>query len=400
MSDQTPKKKRSWTLRIVGLVALVGALAIAAFGIFGRQESDAKLAKWTDAQAVLSVSVVQPKRGSASQEIVLPGDIQAWNQAPLYARVNGYLKSWKKDIGALVKTGDVLGSIEAPDLDQQLDQARAKLASTQADANLARLTSKRWKGLLGSNSVSQQTADEKAGDAEAKESLVTAAQADVKRLEALESFKRLVAPFDGVVTARNTDIGDLITVGTGGRPLFTVSDIHDVRIYVRVPQVYAADLQVGMEADLKLMQYLGQTFAAKLLTTSNAITEESRTVLVQLVADNPDGKLWPGSFVEVHFKLPANADILTLPTSALLFRKNGMEVATVGPDSKVVVKPIKIARDLGTEVEVSSGVSLSDKVIDSPSDTIGQGMVVKVDNPGATSKGSDAQVAASNGTPR
>ncbi len=400
MSDQKPKKKRSWTLWIVGLVALAGALAIAAFGIFGRQDSDAKLAKWTDAQAVPSVSVVQPKRGSGSQEIVLPGDIQAWNQAPLYARVNGYLKSWKKDIGARVKTGEVLGSIEAPDLDQQLDQARAKLASTQADTNLAKLTSKRWKSLLGSNSVSQQTADEKAGDAEAKASLVTAAQADVKRLEALESFKRLVAPFDGVVTGRNTDIGDLITVGTGGRALFTVSDIHAMRIYVRVPQVYAADLQVGMEADLKLMQYPGQMFYAKLLTTSNAISEESRTVLVQLVADNPDGKLWPGSFVEVHFKLPTNPDILTLPTSSLLFRQHGMEVAVVGPDNKIVVKPIKIARDLGTEVEVTSGVSLSDKVIDSPSDTLEQGTVVQVANPGAASKGTDAQVAASNGTAR
>ncbi len=400
MSAEMPKKKRSWALRIVGLIALVGAVAIAAFGVISRQDSDTKLAKWTDAQAVPSVTVIQAKRGEKDQEIVLPGDIQAWNQAPLYARVSGYLKSWSEDIGARVSAGEVLGTIEAPDLDQQLDQARARFASVQADAKLANLTSKRWKSLLSSNSVSQQTADEKGGDAEAKASLVEAAAADVKRLEALEGFKRLVAPFDGVVTGRNTDIGDLINVGTGGRALFTVSDIHEVRIYVHVPQAYAAELRPGMEANLNLAQYPGQTFHAKLLTTSNAISEESRTVLVQLVADNPDGKLWPGSYVEVHFKLPTDANILTLPTSSLLFREHGMEVATVGSEDKVVLKPIKIGRDLGTEVEVTSGILTSDNIIDSPSDSLEAGTVVKVANPGGASNGESAQVAASAGAAR
>jgi RND family efflux transporter MFP subunit len=404
MTAETPKQKRSWGLRIVGVVALCAAVAIAVTGILSRQDSDAKLAHWTDAQAVPSVNVIQAKRGEPDQEIVLPGDIQAWNQAVIYARVNGYLKNWNKDIGARVKAGDVLGAIEAPELDQQLDQARARLASAQADTNLANLTAKRWKALLSSNSVSQQTTDEKAGDAEAKAALVNAANADVKRLEAEESFKRLVAPFDGVVTARNTDIGDLITVGSGGRSLFTVSDIHTMRIYVRVPQAYAAELHAGMEADLKLTQYPTQTFQAKLLTTSNAISEESRTVLVQLTADNPDGKLWPGSYVQVHFKLPTDPNVLTLPTSALLFREHGMEVATVGPDDHVVLKPIKIGRDLGTEVEVDSGVSPSDRIIDSPSDSLEGGTEVKVANPDAAPN-AGAQVAASagpsaSGTPR
>ncbi len=400
MSADKPKKRRSWALRIVGLVALAAAATVAWVGIASRHESDAKLATWTDNQAVPSVAVIFAKRGEPEQEIVLPGDIQAWNQAPLYARVSGYLKAWYEDIGARVKTGDLLGTIEAPDLDQQLDQARARLATAQSDAKLANLTSQRWKTLLNSSSVSQQTADEKRGDADAKASNVNAALADVKRIEALEDFKRLVAPFDGVVTARNTDIGDLITVGTGGRPLFTVSDIHKVRIYVRVPQSYSAELRPGMEADLKLTQYPGQTFAAKLLTTSNAVSEDSRTVLVQLIANNPDGKLWPGSYVEVHFKLPTNADILTLPTSSLLFRQNGMEVATVGPKGEVVIKPIKIGRDLGTSVEVTSGVLPSDKIINSPSDSLEAGTTVKIANSGAESDKEGAKTTASVGASR
>ncbi len=399
MNAETPKKKRRWALRIVGVVTLLGAVVIAATGILSRKNSDSKLATWTNAQAVPSVKVVQAKHGEPDQQIVLPGDIQAWYQAPLYARVNGYLKIWYKDIGARVKAGEVLGVIEAPDLDQQLDQARARLASVQADARLANLTAKRWKNLLSSQSVSQQTTDEKSGDAEARASLVTAADADVKRLEALESFKRLAAPFDGVVTARNTDIGDLINIGSGGRPLFTVSDIHAMRIYVRVPQVYAADLHDGMEADLKLSQYPDQTFQAKLLTTANAITEESRTVLVQLVAENQAGKLWPGAYVEVHFKLPTNSEILTLPTSALLFREHGMEVATVGSGDKVVLKPIRIGRDLGTEVEVDSGISTNDKIIDAPSDSLEANTVVRVAAPPNGPAGS-AQVEASAGAAR
>ncbi len=397
MSADKPKKSRSWTPRIVGLAALAGAAALAWIGIASRHDSDAKLATWTDSQAVPSVTVIFAKRGEPEQEIVLPGDIQAWNQAPLYARVSGYLKAWNEDIGARVKAGDLLGSIEAPDLDQQLDQACARLATAQSDAKLATLTSQRWKTLLNSSSVSQQTADEKKGDADAKASNVNAASADVRRLEAMEGFKRLLAPFDGVVTARNTDIGDLITAGTGGRPLFTVSDIRKVRIYVRVPQAYSAELRPGMEADLKLAQYPGKTFEAKLLTTSNAVSEDSRTVLVQLIADNANGKLWPGSYVEVHFKLPTNADILTLPTSSLLFRQNGMEVATVGPTGDVVIKPIKIGRDLGTSVEVASGVLPSDKIIDSPSDSLEAGTAVKVANAGAASDKEGAQTAASGG---
>ena len=398
MSAETPKKKRSWVLRIGGLLALCGAVAIAVIGILGREHDDSKLKQWTDVQAVPAVKVIQAQRGEPDQEVVLPGDIEAWYQAPIYARVNGYLKIWYEDIGARVKAGEVLGVIEAPDLDQQLDQARARLASAQADANLANLTAKRWKGLLSSQSVSQQTTDEKTGDAEAKASLVVASAADVKRLEALESFKRLVAPFDGVVTGRNTDIGDLINVGAGGRALFTVSDIHEMRIYVRVPQAFAGQLTPNMEADLKLSQYPGVTFHAKLLTTSNAISSDSRTVLVQLTTENTDGKLWPGAYVEVHFKLPTDPNILTLPTSALVFRRNGMEVATVGPQDKVTMKPIKIGRDLGTEVEVTSGISPEDKVIDSPSDSLEAGTAVRVMNGGGTTKdGESAQVAASAG---
>ena len=396
MSGATPKKRRAWGLRILGIAALCGAVVLAVVGILSRQDSDSKLKTWTDNQAVPTVKVIQAKRGETEQELVLPGNIEAWNQAPIYARVNGYLKVWYKDIGARVTAGEVLGTIEAPELDQQLDQARARLASAQSDAKLANLTAKRWQSLLGSKSVSQQTSDEKAGDAEAKASLVTAASADVKRLQAMEGFKRLLVPFDGVVTARNTDIGDLINVGAGGRPLFTVSDIHEMRIYVNVPQALASELRPSMAADLKLAQYPGATFQATLLTTSNAILADSRTVLVQLTADNHDGKLWPGSYAQVHFKLPTDPNVLTLPSSTLLFRRDGMEVATVDAQQKVVLKPIRIARDLGTEVEVTSGVAPGDQIIDAPSDSLEAGAAVKVVNPAAaTDQG--AQVAISAG---
>jgi RND family efflux transporter MFP subunit len=376
--ESKPPRKRHRMLGLVLIVVLIGAVGVGVSGIWSRHQNDAKLAGWTKAQAIPTVAVVVPKRGAKDQELVLPGDIEAYYEAPIYARVPGYLKMWYKDIGAHVKAGEQLAVIDTPEIDQQLEQAKSDLASVQANATLAELTAKRWHSLLASQSVSQQTADEKEGDALAKKALVAASQANVERLQALENFKHITVPFDGVVTARETDIGALINAGSGsGVELFKVADIHQMRVYVRVPQAYASQLKQGMEADLKLAQYSHQAFKARLETTANAISKESRTVLVELMADNPDGKLWPGTFAEVHFHLPPDPDIYHIPTSALVFREHGLEVATVGADDKVALKPVTAGRDLGTQIEIVSGLDPSDRVIDNPPDSINTGDVVK-----------------------
>jgi RND family efflux transporter MFP subunit len=360
--------------------------AVAVLGVMSRDRSEAELQTWTDAAAIPTVTVVSPMRGEEKQELVLPGTVEAFYQAPIYARVSGYVKMWYKDIGAHVKAGELLAEIDAPDLDQQLAQARGNLLIAEANEQLAELTAKRWRALRTTDSVSQQTADEKAGDAAAKHAAVVSAEADVQRLVALESFKRITAPFDGVVTARKTDVGALINAGSGSGPeLFSVADMHEMRIYVRVPQTFAPELQIGMTATLRLPQHTKRTFTAKLATTSSSVATDSRTVLVELQADNADGALLPGTFAEVHFQLPEPPDVLRLPTSTLLFREHGLKVATVGPQDKVVLKPIEVGRDLGTEVEVTSGIAASDRVIDSPPDSIGAGDLVKVAAPAAVS---------------
>jgi RND family efflux transporter MFP subunit len=374
-----PPRKRHRMLGVVLIAVLIGAVALAVSGIWSRKQSEAKLSQWTKAQAIPTVAVVTPKRGAKDQELILPGDIEAYYEAPIYARVPGYLKMWYQDIGAHVKAGEQLALIDTPDLDQQFEQAKSDLASVQANATLAELTAKRWHSLLASQSVSQQTADEKEGDAVAKRALVAASQANVDRLQAMENFKHITAPFDGVVTARETDIGALINAGSGsGVELFKVADMHQMRVYVRVPQAYASQLTRGMEADLKLAQYPHQMFKATLDTTSNAISKDSRTVLVELMAENSGGKLWPGTFAEVHFKLPPDADVLKIPTSALVFREHGLEVATVGPGNKIALKPVTAGRDLGTEIEILSGLDASDRVVDNPTDSIAAGDVVRV----------------------
>jgi RND family efflux transporter MFP subunit len=374
-----PPRKRHRLLVLTLIVVLVGAGAVGVTGILSRRHNEAKLSTWTRAQAIPTVAVVLPQRGTKDQELILPGNVEAFYEAPIYARVPGYLKMWYKDIGARVKAGEQLAVIDTPDLDQQLTQAKSDLASVQANATLADLTAKRWKSLLASQSVSQQTVDEKVGDAAAKNALVAASQANVDRLQALENFKYITAPFGGVVTARETDIGALINAGSGsGVELFKVADMHQMRVYVRVPQAFTAQLHPGLVADLKLAQYPHQVFKATLETTSNAISKESRTVLAELMADNGDGKLWPGTFAEVHFQLPPDADVYRIPTSALVFRQDGLEVATVGPGDKAMLKPITPGRDLGTEIEVRSGLDPTDRVIDNPPDSLSAGDAVQV----------------------
>jgi RND family efflux transporter MFP subunit len=382
MSAQTakhPGRKVGWVL---GLLAIV-AVAVAYFGISNRESREAKLVQQTSAMAVPTVDVVSPQRGTGPQELVLPGDIQAWYTAPILARVNGYVKMWYKDYGAKVKAGDLLAEIDTPDLDQQLDQAKADLATAQANLALAEITAKRWNALRSSDAVSQQSADEKAGEASARKAEVESAKAKVGHLQALEDFKRIVAPFDGTVTVRNIDVGALVSATPSGnthelQELFEVADVRKLRIYVQVPQAFAAELSPGLKADLHLSQYPGRTFEAELATTSNAIAQKSRSLLVELHCDNKDNLLQPGSFVEVHFKLPANAEALRLPSTALIFRGLQPEVATVGDDGKVLLKQVRVGRDLGTEIEVLSGLSRTDRVVKSPSDSIADGDQVKI----------------------
>ncbi len=384
--DPAPRRSRTG-LKLAGVAALIVAAAVAANGIWQRDSSDRKLAEWTDAQAIPTVAVIRPEPETKVQPLVLPGDIDAWYEAPIYARVPGYLKMWYTDIGANVKTGQVLGEIDTPDLDQQLDQAQHDLASAIANWKLAEVTARRWTGLLKSGSVSQQSVDEKAADAVALQAKVEASRANVDRLNALEGFKKLTAPFDGVVTARKTDIGALINVGSGvGPELFAVADIHRMRVYVRVPQSFSSQISVGMKATLRLPQYPDQTFPATVLTTSNAINPESRTVLVELEADNPDRKLWPGNFADVRFDIPADTKILQIPASALLFQSEGLQVAVLGPNNRVEIRSVRVGRNFGTKVEILSGISASDRVIDSPPDSIiaGQAVHPEEGNPAIT----------------
>jgi RND family efflux transporter MFP subunit len=368
-------RKVMWRLSLLGLIAV----AVAIFGISSREKNETDLAQWTQAQAVPTVDIVMPEHGVGRQELTLPGNVAAWYQAAIYARVNGYVKMWYKDIGAKVKAGELLAEIDTPDLDQQYEQAKGELSKAEANEALAELTAKRWEALRSSDAVSQQNADEKAGEYNASKAEVAAATANVARLAALEDFKKIVAPFDGVVAARNIDVGALVnSTPTSPVALFEVADVHEMRIYVSVPQSFSAELHEGMTAELKLPQYPDRSFEAKLATTSNAISLKARSLLVELHRDNRDGVLQPGSFVEVHFELPANEEVLRVPASALIFRRNQPEVAAVGPDDRVTLKAIEVGRDLGTEIEVLSGLTTGDRLIRSPWDSISDGDIVRI----------------------
>jgi RND family efflux transporter MFP subunit len=383
-------------LRRFGLIAVIAAVAIAGFGIFERRSQQAEVAQWTQEQAIPTVAVITPKAGAAAQHLVLPGTVQAWYEASIYARVNGYLKNWYFDYGARVKKGDVLAEIEAPDLDAQLAAAEAKLNSAKAlvkvrevERQFAQSTYERWrdspKGVVSVQEQEAKHADYNSAAARLNAATAEAAayQGEVDRLEALESFKKITAPFDGIVTARETDIGALINAGSGtgggnGPELFRVADIHMMRVYVQVPQQLSASIKAGLNAELHLPQYPDKTFRAIVATTSSAINTSARTLLVELHADNPDGELQPGAYAQVDFELPSNPNVVRIPTSALVFRERGMEVATIGPDDKIELKPIKIGRNLGTEVEVLQGLTMSDRLVNSPPDSLSTGDTIRI----------------------
>lgn len=373
------EEPRSRRIGLIALFALVIAILLAAGGIFIRLHVETALAKQTDAVAIPAVAVITPRPDDTQQALVLPGDVEAWFQAPIYAQVSGYLHMWYKDIGARVKAGDLLGDIATPSIDQELRHAQAVLGQTIAAERLSQVTATRWQVLLKANAVSQQSTDVATADWSVKRAAVAAAQADLGRLEALEGFKRLIAPFDGVVTARRTDVGALIRANdVPGPELFSVADIHAMRVYVKVPQAYGSQIYVGLPADLHLPEYPDRAFPARLITTAHGIDLQSRTQLVELEAPNPDGILSPGSFANVSFRLPADRKALFLPTSALIFQENGMQVASVDGQNKVHLHAIKIARDFGTRVEVVAGLTPSMEVIDQPPDDLVEGERVRV----------------------
>ena len=390
--SRSPVSRRK--LGIFSIVAVIAALMLVVSGIRAREDSSAKLREWTDNQAIPPVAVIFPDPGVLSATIDLPGRLEAYYRAPIFARVNGYLKSWRADIGARVKAGEVIAEIDAPDLDQQLLQARADLANQQASAKLSEVTLARRKTLIASNFVSMQEIDERTADLSNKNAAVNSSQANVERLEALAGYKKITVPFDGIVTARSTDVGALINAGGGsGPPMFVVSDIGKLRVYVNVPQTYVPAIRIGAKAVISVPEYKDRTFDAMVEASAQSVDVNSGTTQMQLALDNAAGELMPGAFTNVRLSLQRDGVPLNIPASALVFDQNGLRVATVGPDDRVLFKTVKIARDLGRNIELASGVSLEDRIINAPPDGIVDGDQVRV----VSTKGRPATVSAKQG---
>ena len=366
-------------LSFAGIVGGALAVIIVVGGVTLRLKHEHQLKDWTQAQAIPSVNVVVPAKEAPGAALDLPGRLEAFESAPIYARVGGYLKSWRVDIGSPVKAGEELAEIDTPELDQQLNQARADLASAKADAALAKTTADRWQGLLASDSVSRQEVDDRTQDYVAKQAHVAAAQANVDRLVATKGFARIVAPFNGVITARDTDVGALINAGGGTGPqLFSVSSVDKLRLYVRVPQEYAPMTKPGGTGTFTVPEYPGKNFTATVVGLADSVNADSGTTLVQLLVDNPGHLLLPGGFVNLHFALPARAGALRVPASALIFDSHGLRLATVDPSDTVRFKPVAIVQDLGNAVDIGSGLADSDRVIDTPPDGLVEGDHVQV----------------------
>ncbi len=365
----------AWTAAVVFALVTAG---IVINGLHVRSTDAAQLKANTEKQALTVVSVISPIPATEAGLLSLPGRFEA-PRAPIYARVSGYLKSWKTEIGTPVKAGQLLAEIDTPDLDQQILQAKAELATTQANAALSENTAKRWKSLEAANFVSSQAVEEKVGDYNAKLAAVNASQANVNRLLSMKNFARIVSPFDGVVTARNTEVGALInTVSDPGRELFVVTNTKRLRLYVSIPQNQVSSIRQGSKAKFTLPSQPGKVFTASVVNMSQAINTSSGSMLVQLAAENSKNDFLSGGFASVSFDIDPAADRFTLPPSALIFSKAGIAVAIVNAQNKVELKPIVIARDHGNKVEILSGIQASDKVIENPPDGVAQGDVVQI----------------------
>ena len=366
------------SLRTFGIVAAVVAIGVVGAGIASRSRSEHKLAGWTATQSTPTVTVIRPKAATTSAALTLPANLQALNSAPIFARTSGYVRKWYVDIGDPVRAGETLAVLDAPEVDQQLAAARADLETARANQQLAASTAARWRNMLAKDAVSKQETDEKIGDLAAKTALGNAARANVARLRFTQGFTRLVAPFSGIVTSRSTQIGALVTAGTTASvPLFTVSDVSRMRVFVRVPQSYSAQVHPGMHVTLTLPEYPGRRFDAMLARTAGAVDPGSGTVLVELQAANPDHALKPGAYAQASFPVQGTGSAVTLPASALIIGEHGTQVATVGPDGKAHLKTVTIGVDQGATVQVSAGLSANDRVIDSPPDSLQNGDAVQ-----------------------
>jgi RND family efflux transporter MFP subunit len=361
------------------LILAVIAVVLAVWGIASRMIARSELRKRTATDAVPTVVTARPQLSDAGNELVLPGIVQAYMESPIYARTNGYVKSWKTDIGAHVHKGDLLAEIETPEVDRQLGQAQADLATAEANLALSNITNERWQGLLKTQAVSKQDADDRAGDAAAKAATAESARQNVKRLSDLESFKRVLAPFDGVVTARNTDVGYLINAGQSpGTELFRLADIHKLRIYAQVPEAYASAVDAGLKAQLYFAERPAKSYEAEAVRTSNALDPSARTLQVELQIDNREAQLFPGSYTEIHFKLPSSTQTLRLPANTVLFRADGLQVAVVENQNIIKIKKIDQGRDFGKTVEILTGIGPDDAVVVNPPDSIEDGMHVRI----------------------
>jgi RND family efflux transporter MFP subunit len=369
--------RRGW---LVGMAALLLFAGLFASGVVHRIHTNASLRTETADMAVPSVAVVSPQHSAPSQEIVLPGNVQPYVTAPIYSRTNGYLQSWNFDIGAHVKKGQLLAVIASPEVDQQLGQSRSNLETAQANLRLAEITRNRYLDLLKTHAVSQQDADNAVGTYNANKAIVDANRANVKQLEALQSFEKIYAPFDGIITARNTDIGALIDSGSAGgvkTDMFHLSQVDQLRVYVNVPEEYSQATTAGLTADLTLPEFPDRHFTGKLVRTSEAINYATRTLTAEVDVHNPTGQLLSGSYAEVHFKVPGQVSSYILPVDTLLFRKEGLRVAIV-KDGKAELVAVTPGRDFGDSIEIVSGLQGSESVITSPPDSITDGEKVQI----------------------
>jgi len=378
MMGSEKEKKRRLGPAMGGLLLLVVALGLAFWGIGTRARALSEVTKETRDAAVPTVAVIAPERGAPRQEITLPGTLEAFTDAPIYARTNGYLRKRYVDIGAHVHAGQVLADIDTPEVDQQLEQARADLATAEANARLAQSTAERYRDLIKTDSVSRQDLDNANGSLEAKTTAVNSAKANVKRLEQLHGFGTITAPFDGVITVRNVDVGALIDSGSNAKELFHEAAVHRLRLFVNVPEIYSRAAVAGMTADLTLSEFPGRTFAGTLARTAQAIDVASRTLLTEIDVENAKGELLPGSYAEVHLKVSTDAATFKLPVNAVMFRTEGVQVALVDGNGRVTLQPITLGRDYGNAVEVVAGLTGSERIIVNPPDSIENGEIVRV----------------------
>ncbi|HEY2039915.1 MAG TPA: efflux RND transporter periplasmic adaptor subunit [Edaphobacter sp.] len=391
LKHEPPSVSRG-SLLVVIVVLLLVAAALAAFGIVRRKHANTELEKYTSATSAPPVALEIPKLQQNATEIVLPGNMQAYTLAPIYARTTGYVKSWSHDIGSRVRKGDLLAIIETPELDQQLASAKADLATSISNAGLAKTTADRYKDLIGSSAVSQQDTDNAISQLQARNAEVASAAANVRRLEELVSFERIIAPFDGVITARNIDIGQLIsadgstnTAGAGtvrsSREIFDISVIDTLRVFVNVPQVYAPDAKKGVTATLTLPQYPGREFKGKLVRTSDSVDPTTRTLLAEVDVANRTGELLPGSYTQVHLNVSRAAPALIVPVSAVILQPDGLHVATVDENHRIHILNVTPGRDLGSTMEILSGLPEGKAVITNPPDSLTEGEEVRVVSP-------------------